>query len=598
MSSKITSSSKPIPKSAAILRRCLAYLKPYRSQTVGIYSTMLVITTITVVSPQLIRLVIDRGIYGGELVFLGRAVVGLMVLAAIKALLMYFQGNWTEVVSQQVAFDLRNQIQRKIDALSFSFHDRMQSGQILSRSIQDVERIRFLTGRAILRLAEGLLLMLGTILVLVWMEPILGLLVFLTMPLLVYRAYVFSSRYRPLSLEIQNQLGVLTTQIEQNLRGALVVKGFAQEQAEIERFQAQNEHWFDLSVQAARLESVNIPMLNMIANLGTVIILMYGGLLYTQGNLSLGVLVAFISYLAQLVRPLSLVGRIIPILSIAASAGERIFAILDAPAEVQDDPSAIELPDIRGLIRFEKVSFGYNDQFAVIQDISFEVQPGQTVALLGATGSGKSTIINLVTRFYNPTSGRITVDGIDTQQVTLRSLRRQIGIVLQDNWLFASSVWDNLTFGQPAASESQVITAAQQAQAHDFIMQLPDGYDTLIGERGITLSGGQKQRLAIARALLTDPRILILDDATSSVDTETERLIQLALTRLMQGRTTFVIAHRLSTVRNADLILMLDKGRVIAQGTHRTLLSSSPQYSQIYQLQLRPQEREVLRGTA
>jgi ATP-binding cassette subfamily B multidrug efflux pump len=564
----------------------------------GIYTTMLVITAITVASPQLIRLIIDRGIYGGEFVFLSRAVVGLIALAAIKALLMYFQGNWTEVVSQQVAFDLRNQIQRKIDALSFSFHDRMQSGQILSRSIQDVERIRFLTGRAILRLAEGLLLMLGTALVLVWMKPSLGLLVFLTMPLLVYRAYVFSSRYRPLSLEIQNQLGVLTTQIEQNLRGALVVKGFAQEEAEIERFQAQNEHWFDLSVQSARLESVNIPMLNLIANLGTVIILLYGGLLYSQGQLSLGVLVAFISYLAQLVRPLSLVGRIIPILSIAASAGERIFAILDAPTEVQDDPSAIDLPDILGLVRFEKVSFGYNHQFPVIQDISFEVQPGQSVALLGATGSGKSTIINLVTRFYNPTSGRITVDGIDTQQVTLRSLRRQIGIVLQDNWLFASSVWDNLTFGQPAANEAQVITAAQQAQAHDFILQLPDGYDTLIGERGITLSGGQKQRLAIARALLTDPHILILDDATSSVDTETERLIQLALTRLMQGRTTFVIAHRLSTVRNADLILILDKGRVIAQGTHRTLLSSSPQYAQIYQLQLRPQERKILGGTA
>ena len=591
----MTNNNSPTPKSnqntPAILLRCLQYLKPYRKLTLGIYGSMMVIIGITIIMPQLIRWMIDRGIFGYDMQFLSRAVVALLVLAAIKALVMYLQGNWTEVASQHVAFDLRNEIQRKIDSLSFSFHDRMQTGQILSRSIQDVERIRFLTGRAILRLVEGIVLMIGTAVVLIWMNPNLGLLVALTMPLLIYRAYVFGSRFRPLSLKIQDQLGVLTTQVEQNLRGALVVKGFAQEDAEIDRFFAENESWFDLSVASARLQAVNVPLLNFIANFGTVIILLYGGVLFAREEISLGVLVAFISYMGQLVRPLGLLGRIVPILAIAASAGERIFEILDAESDVKDDPEAVDLPAIQGQVRFTNVGFGYNQDHQVINDISFDVKPGQTLALLGATGSGKSTIINLVARFYDPSSGSITVDGIDTRKVRLGSLREQIGIVLQDTWLFAASIRENITFGKLEASEEQIMAAAQEAQAHAFIMEMPEGYETIIGERGITLSGGQKQRIAIARVLLTNPRILILDDATSSVDTETERLIQIALTRLMQGRTTFVIAHRLSTVRNADLILMLDKGKIIGHGTHRTLMATSPQYAQIYQLQLRPQEQ-------
>ncbi len=579
------------PTTPAILRRCLGYLLPYRSLTLGIYSSMLVIIAITILTPQLIRWIIDRGIYGYDMQFLSRAVVTLLILAAFKALMMYLQGNWTEITSQHVAFDLRNEIQIKIDSLSFSFHNRMQTGQILSRSIQDVERIRFLTGRAILRLFEGIILMIGTSVVLIWMNPKLGLLVGLTMPMLIYRAYVFGSRFRPLSLKIQDQLGVLTTQVEQNLRGALVVKGFAQEDAEIDRFLAENENWFDLSVESARLQAINVPLLNFIANFGTVIILLYGGVLYAREELTLGVLVAFISYLAQLVRPLGLVGRIVPILAIAASAGERVFEILDAESQVKNDPEAVNLPGIQGHVCFNKVGFGYNQHHQVINDITFDVKPGQTLALLGATGSGKSTIINLVARFYDPSSGKITVDGIDTREVGLGSLREQIGIVLQDTWLFAASIRENIAFGKPDSSEEQIMAAAQEAQAHAFIMEMPLGYETNIGERGITLSGGQKQRIAIARALLTDPRILILDDATSSVDTETERLIQIALTRLMQDRTTFVIAHRLSTVRNADLILLLDKGKMIGYGTHRTLMATSPQYAQIHQYQLRPQER-------
>jgi ABC-type multidrug transport system fused ATPase/permease subunit len=594
-------SSKPVKvnlESASILWRCFLYLQPYWKMTLGIYIAMLVITLFTIYTPQLIRWIIDRGIYGGDFRLLNLAVLGLLGMTVLKGVVTYFQGNWTEITSQNVARDLRNEIQRKLDQLSFSFHDQMQSGQVLSRTIQDVERIRFLTGRAVLRLVEGAILLIGTGVMLIWMNPSLGILVVLILPFLLHRAYVFGRRFRPLSLKIQDQLGVLTTHVEQNLRGALVVKGFAQEEAEHERFLFENEKWFKLSIVATRLQAVNVPLLNLLANFGTVIILMYGGILFSRGEITLGVLVAFISYLAQLVRPLSLMGRVVPMLAIAASSGERIFDILDAPMDVTDAQDAIEMRDIKGYVRFEGVSFGYNPQHPVIKGISFEVKPGQMVALLGATGSGKSTIINLLSRFYNPTVGRVTIDDVDTQSVELRSLRRQIGFVLQDTWLLAASVRENIAFGVPQASELDIIEAAREAQAHEFIMDMPQGYDTLIGERGVTLSGGQKQRIAIARALLTDPRILVLDDATSSVDTETERLIQQTLARLMQKRTTFVIAHRLSTVRNADLILVLEKGQMIASGTHHTLIEESPQYAEIYRLQLRPAEWALAEGGA
>ncbi len=594
MSSKPFSSPHPQKNTAEILWRCLRYLKPYWKLTSGVYAAMLVIIGISILTPQFVRWIIDIGIYENDLLLLGRAVLGLLAISAIKAVLMYLQGNWTEVASQNVAFDLRNAIQRKLNQLSFSFHDQMESGQILTRTTQDVERIRFLTGRAILRLVEGLVLLIGTAAVLIWMSPSLGIIVVLTLPLLIHRAYVFGRHFRPLSLKIQNQLGVIASHVEQNLRGSLVVKGFAQEDAEIDAFLAQNERWFGLSVQAARIQAVNVPLLSLIANFGTVIILWYGGYLFSQGELTLGMLVAFITYLAQLIRPLSLFGRIVPILAIAASAGERVFEILDAVPDVQDDPHAIEMPVVHGLVRFDDVSFGYNHNHPVLRDVSFEVNRGQVVALLGATGSGKSTIINLVARFYDPIEGRILIDGHDTRAVKLHSLREQIGIVLQDTRLFAASIHENIAFGDPSANEAVIIAAAKDAQAHHFIMEMPDGYDTQVGERGVTLSGGQKQRIAIARALLTDPRILILDDATSSVDTETEHLIQTALMRLMSGRTSFVVAHRLSTIRKADLILLLDKGRIIARGTHRTLLETSSTYAEIYQMQLRPQERSLL----
>ncbi|MCB8942494.1 MAG: ABC transporter ATP-binding protein [Ardenticatenaceae bacterium] len=558
----------------------------------GIYLLMLLINLVNAAVPQFMRWMIDEGIYGGNLPLLSWAVLGLLGLTAVKGIFIYFQGIWTEISSQGVAYDLRNAVMHKLTSLSFAFHDNTEAGQILSRSLQDVERIRFLTGRAVLRLVEGGVQLLLTAVILLTMNRNLALLIILTLPLLMHRAYQFGKQFRPLSFQIQDQLGTLTTRLEQSLRGITVVKAFAQEEKEIDRFTADNEKWFQLSAKSVRIEAINAPLLDMMANFGSVAILWYGGWLVIQNQLTLGELVAFTTYLAQLIRPINLMGRIIPILAIAASAGERIFQILDTPSAVADAPDAHAVTASRGLVRFENVSFGYRDGQTILHDVNLEAQPGQVVALLGPTGSGKSTIINLLARFYEPTNGRITLDNSDTRDLTLDSLRQQIGIVMQDSTLFAASVRENIAFGRPEASEEEIIQAAKDAQAHEFISQMPEGYDTRVGERGVTLSGGQKQRLAIARALITDPRILILDDATASVDTNTEQLIQQALDRLMAGRTTFVIAHRLSTVRRADLILVMQNGRIATRGTHEELLQTSELYRQVYELQLRPQEVE------
>jgi ATP-binding cassette subfamily B protein len=574
-----------------ILWRAYRYLRPFRYMVIGVYVAMILINLIQIALPQIIRWSIDEGIYGGELDALSQAVLLLLGLTLVKGLFIYYQGQWAELASQSVAFDLRNNLLQTLTALPFAFHDRTEAGQILSSGVQDVERLRFLTGRAVLRILEGITLVVFTAVALILMKPSLGILVILFLPVLFHRAYIFGRYFRPLSHQIQNQLGVLTTFLEQNLRGARIVKAFAQEDAEIERFTAENEKWFDLSVKTAYLQAKNGPMLDGIANLSTVLIFLYGGWLVIEGQLTLGELVAFTTYLALMIQPIRRVGAIVPIMAIAASSGERVFAILDAPREVADRPAAKPLPAAAGNVHFDKVDFGYREGHNILEGIDFEARPGQVIALMGATGSGKSTLINLLARFYEPTNGRILIDGFDTTQVTLASLRGQMGFVMQDTILFAASIRENITFGAPAATEAEIIQAAKDAQAHDFISALPNGYDTRVGERGITLSGGQKQRLSIARALLTNPRILILDDATASVDTNTERLIQAALKRLMEGRTTFVIAHRLSTIHRADMILLLENGRIAGKGRHEELLEDSELYRKVYMLQAREGEK-------
>ena len=578
--------SSPSPPRSS-LWRSLILLGKYRHRALGVYALAVVVNGLTVVIPQTIRWIVDAGIIQRNMSILLLSLLGLIGLTVVKGLVDYALGRWTEVVSQGVAYDIRNTIYDKLSSLSFAYHDQAQTGQLLARSISDVERIRFLTGRGVLRLFQSSLLLLLTFAALLLMNVQLALLSMLLMPLLAYVAFRFGRIFRPLSLDLQQRLAEMTTVLEQNLRGAKIVKAFAQEDAEIERFEEKNQRWFALAQKQVIVQTQHIPLIDFIASLSTAVIVWLGGRLVIEDALTLGELVAFTTYLGQLISPVRRLGVIIPAVAMASAAGERIYTIIDAKSEVSDAPDARSLPPIAGRVSFEDVSFSYFNQRPVLDKLNFQAEPGEVVALLGATGSGKSTIINLIPRFYDVTGGRICVDGCDVRDVSLNSLRDQIGIVLQETILFAASVRENIAFGMEGVAEAEIIEAAKAAQAHDFIMAMPDGYATQVGERGLTLSGGQKQRMAIARALLKDPRILLLDDATSSVDAETERLIQLALERLMEGRTSFVIAQRLSTVRMADKVLVLQDGRVAASGTHDELMRASGLYAEIYDRHLR-----------
>ncbi len=580
-----------------VLLRCMGYLKPYWHYALGAYLLLLINDGITISMPLIIEHIIDNGVRKTNLYIIVQGAGALMLVAVISGIFTFLNGRWTEIASQNVAYDLRNAINNKLQSLSFSYHDRAEAGQLLTRAISDVDRIRFLTGRAVQRVVEVIMLVTGISISMFILNPQLALLILLVVPPLAYTAINFGMKYRPISRSVQRRVDVLTSRLEQNLRGARIVKGFAQEQPEIKRFEVDNTSLLNLNMMAARLQASNLPLLQLFAGAGTVLVLLYGGHLVIAKVLTIGELVAFTTYAGQLTAPIRRLGMVLGAISQAAASGERIFEILDAQSEVNDAPDAQPIGRISGRVSFEHVSFTYFGTHQVLRDINLEVPAGQIVALLGATGSGKSSVINLIPRFYDPTEGRVLVDGRDIRQVTLNSLREQVGIVLQDTTLFAATVRENIAFGRPEATDEQVIAAATAASAHDFIMQLPKQYDTHVGERGVTLSGGQKQRVAIARAILKDPRVLILDDAMSSVDTETEALIQAALLRLMKGRTSFVIAQRLSTVRQADQVLVLDKGSIVAIGVrtaehtaHDELLRTSGLYAEIYQRQLRPQE--------
>ena len=590
-----------------INRRFLAYLAPRWRRVAAIYTVMLLGTAILTAIPQLVRWIVDHGIARQDLQVVWHAVGILLLLALLRAVLAFLMGRWTEMVSQGVAATLRLEMFTRFTAMSVSLISRMESGQLLQRAVQDVERIRFLTGRAVLRLVDAAVLFLATLAVLIGMNPLLGVLALATMPLLAIRGYQYGRRQRPLASRLQQQLGVLTSLLEQNLRGVRLVKAFAQERNEIERFGTENDAWFDIAAQNARLTAVNSPLLDLIANFGLVLVVGAGGVLTINGSLTIGELVAFTTYLTQLFAPIRRVGLVIPMLAMAAASGERIAAVLDAPDGVEERPEAPALPPIRGTVRMAGVSYRYagNGMSAAdtddadgangangsnggwaLRDVDLEVPAGTTVALLGATGSGKTTLAGLVLRLYDPDAGRVTIDGHDLRDVTLASLRSQVGVVMQDPVLFAASIRDNIAFGRPQATDTEVHEAARAACIHDFVSTLEEGYDTMVGERGVTLSGGQRQRIAIARALLVDPRILILDDATSSVDAHTEELIHEALRRLLAGRTSYVIAQRLSTLELADVVVVLDEGRITARGRHAELMETSPTYRAICREQL------------
>ena len=434
-----------------LLFRVYGYLKPYWKYVAVAYLSLLGILGLSALIPQFIRWIIDTGIEKNQPAVLTWSVFALLGLTVVKGVLNYYQGMLSETASQNVAYDLRNAIQRKLTQLSFSFHDTSETGELLSRAIQDVERLRFLTGRATIRIADGILTIIVTMIILLVMDYRLGLLVLISIPILVHRAYYFGSRFRPLSLQIQKQLARLTTAVEQNLRGSRVVKAYAQEPAEIEMFEVENDQWFKLTVQSAKLRAINLPLIFLISNISMAAIYLFGGYLVINEQITFGVLLAFITYLGQLVEPIRRLGIIIPAVAIASSSAERVFDILDMVPDVKDAPDAKSISIDRGKVQFENVSFSYGRQ-TVIKDINFEAKPGQIIALLGATGSGKSTIISLIPRFYDPTVGRVLIDDTDIRSVQLQSLRSQIGIVLQETTLFAATIRENIAFGQANAS--------------------------------------------------------------------------------------------------------------------------------------------------
>ena len=570
------------------LRRALRYLLPYWAMALAALLSLVLVSATNLASPQLLRLAIDGGIVGRQWGAVLWAAVGLLGVAAVRGVFTFLQGYLSEKASQGVAYDLRNEIYGKLQTLSFSYHDQAQTGQLMTRVTSDVEMVRQFIGQGFLQLVGAVVMLAGSSIVLFAMNWRLALVSLTIIPgiLLVFARFVRS--VQPLFRQVQQRLGALNTILQENLAGVRVVKAFAREQYETRRFDRANAELLAENIRVTRAMNTTFPVIFFFGNLGTFLVVWYGGNEVIGGTLSLGELVAFNSYLGFLMFPIFMLGMIMAGMTRAAASAQRVFEVLDAESEVQERPGAIPLPPIRGRVAFEDVSFRYaGAEHDALSHVSFVAEPGQTVAVVGTTGSGKSTIINLIPRFYDVRGGRVTIDGHDVRDVTLESLRAQIGIVLQETVLFSGTIRDNIACGMPDASQEEIEMVAKIAQAHDFIMEQPQGYDTRIGEGGVGLSGGQMQRIAIARALLLNPKVLILDDSTSSVDAETEYQIQQAMDRLMVGRTSFIVAQRISTVRNADKILLLDGSRLVAQGTHEELLATSDLYGEIVASQLR-----------
>jgi ATP-binding cassette, subfamily B, multidrug efflux pump len=584
------------------LLRLTAYIKPYRKEAFVNYFCLLATLGLTLIVPQLIRQAIDQGLSGGDRQFFINIALLILGLALVRGLLGFWLRYLTEWLAQRIAYDLRNQLYDKYQTLSFTFHDHAHTGDLMSRATSDTDQVVRFMGSGLADLANIAILMVASLAIMFAASPRLTVLALLPIPVLVAVTVRFGFGQRILSKRAQDQMGVLSTTLQENLTGVRVVKAFAREAHEIDKFNIQNRIYLGHRLAITRSWASTFPLMNFLIATSTAIIFWSGGQDVMAGQLTIGTLVAFNAYVLLLTLPVARLGFLVNLLSGAVASADRLFEILNRPSAVQEAAGALMLDTLRGDVRFEHVDFAYGDISGVpyaarevLHDVSFEARPDQVIALMGPTGSGKTTVTSLIPRFYDVTGGCITLDGIDIRGVTLDSLRRQIGIVLQDTFLFSTSIGQNIAYSNRQAPLEDIIAAAKAARAHDFIMELPDGYDTRIGERGVTLSGGQRQRVAIARALLKNPRILILDDSLSNVDTETEFLIQQALAVLMKGRTTFVIAQRLITLKSADQILVLDHGRIVQRGSHDSLLQEGGLYRRIYDLQLRDQEEVASR---
>ena len=579
-----------------MLIRLLGFLSPFRGLLAVTVCMMIGASVFALAVPQIIGYALDSAIHsqqtGGAVAWTPLLVgFGLIMAAAIlRGLFAYSQQYLGEKLSQSVAYTIRNAIYDRLQKLSFAYHDTAQIGQIMSRATQDVEAMRQYINMGLIRVGAIVILLLVTLILMLRTSPTLTFVSWTFLPVIAGISIYMSSRLRPYWELVQNGQGRMSNVLQENLSGVRVVKAFSRENFEAQKFSAEVEQLFTHSYKTNQIQATSGPLLTALGALSIVSTVAFGGREVAAGTITPGELVAFVVYLQLLQQPVRQLGFIINIFSRTVSAGQRIYDILDAESAVQEKPNAIVLDRGRGEVRFEHVSFGYGATTPVLHDVTFEANPGEIVALVGPTGSGKSSLVNLMPRFYDVTGGRILVDGHDIRDLSIASLRSQIGIVQQDVFLFIDTIRENIRYGRLEATDNEVEDAARAARIHDFILTLPDGYDTWVGERGVTLSGGQKQRISIARTLLLDPAILIFDDSTSSVDMETEYLIQQALAELMQGRTTFVIAQRLRTVKAADTILVLDRGAIVERGRHEELARGGGLYQRIYELELRDQE--------
>jgi len=592
------------------------FVKPYWQASILAVVLLMGVVMADLLIPRLTQRVIDDGIAQDNMTVI--LTTSLMMLGAAVLSALFAIGNTvlSVRVGQSVSADLRSRLVRKVQAFSFGNLDRIQTGQLLVRATSDVNQVQSIVLMSLRMLVRAPLWMIGSVIMLILTSPQLALMMALLVPLVLGLVWIFAVKARPLFLTVQKRLEKLNQVLQENLAGVRVVKAFVRVEHENARFDQVNLGLTTQTVKVIRLLAVLLPTMILIVNLGVVGVIWFGGNLVIGGDLTVGEITASINYLIFSLFPMLMLGGMIGPLSAADASAGRIWEVLDSTADVQDRPQARALPNVQGRVAFENVSFSYEpplrrlptdsettalsknenasalestpepSQGLVLKNINLVAEPGQEVAILGATGSGKSSLIHLIPRFYDVTEGRVTLDGVDVRDMPLRALRAQVGMALQEAVLFSGTIRDNIRYGRPDASEAEVIAAARAAQAHDFISAFPDGYDTVVGQRGVNLSGGQKQRISIARALLVQPKVLVLDDSTSAVDVETEAKIQAALDQLMAGRTSFIIAQRISTVLNADKIVVLDKGQIAATGTHAELMASSPIYQEIYQSQL------------
>jgi ABC-type multidrug transport system fused ATPase/permease subunit len=580
-----------------VFLRLLAFVRGYWYMLGLAFLCLLVGTAFGIAVPKLLGDGIDAALGGGGNKFLiftvasARSLIWwvagvIVVVSALRGFAGYGQRFLNEVLAQRTTYIMRNALYEKIQRLSFSFHDRSQTGQLMSRATVDIEAVRMFFAMGLLGMAQIFLMVIAVSYLLVAMDWKLALLTLVFVIPVAWLAINFGRRIRPIWLKVQSIMGVMGTTLEESLAGISVVKAFSHEKEDNRKFAGQATVLSTEQVHAAKLMAINAPTMGLLFTVPTAIILWYGGHQVVNGVMSIGQVTQFILYIGMLVMPIRRLGMLVNLYSRTLSAGGRILEILDTKSDVTEKPRAIQLGRLKGQVSFQNVSFSYSDVGAALKNISFEVQPGQLVALLGRSGSGKSTIANLLGRFYDVTGGKILVDGNDVRDVTLASLRKNVVAAQQDVFLFSATIKENIAYGAVNAGMDKIIEVAKAANLHKFIQALPDGYDTWVGERGDTLSGGEKQRLSIARTLLVNPSILILDDSTASVDAETEKLIRQALDQLIKNRTTFIITHRLPIIRNADVILMLQDGALAEKGTHNELMALGGLYKEIYESQL------------